>query len=40
MGYQLESSEVVTKAVSVPTIVTGRITTMDLANHIVGVGDQ
>ena len=38
LGYQLKSSEVVTRAVSVPTIVTGRITTMDLANHIVGSG--
>jgi hypothetical protein len=38
LGYQLESSAVVTRAVSVPTIVTGRITTMDLANHIVGSG--
>jgi 2,4-dienoyl-CoA reductase-like NADH-dependent reductase (Old Yellow Enzyme family) len=38
MGYQLPYSSVVTKAVSVPTIVTGRIMTMDLANHIVGSG--
>ena len=35
-------SEVVTQAVSVPTIVTGRIMTMDLANHIVesGISDM
>ena len=41
LGYQLDSSVVVTKAVSVPTIVTGRIMTMDMANHIVesGVSD-
>jgi NADPH-dependent 2,4-dienoyl-CoA reductase/sulfur reductase-like enzyme len=38
LGYQLDSSAVVTRAVSVPTIVTGRITTMDLANHVVGSG--
>ena len=37
-GYQLEDSAVVTAAVSVPTIVTGRIMTMDLANHVVGSG--
>ncbi|HEX4257582.1 MAG TPA: FAD-dependent oxidoreductase, partial [Streptosporangiaceae bacterium] len=42
MGYQLSYSEVVTRAVSVPTIVTGRIMTMDLANHIVesGISDM
>ena len=41
MGYQLDSSAVVTREVSVPTIVTGRIMTMDMANHIVesGVSD-
>jgi 2,4-dienoyl-CoA reductase-like NADH-dependent reductase (Old Yellow Enzyme family) len=38
MGYQLDYSAVVTRAVSVPTIVTGRIMTMDMANHVVGSG--
>jgi 2,4-dienoyl-CoA reductase-like NADH-dependent reductase (Old Yellow Enzyme family) len=38
MGYQLDYSAVVTGAVSVPTIVTGRIMTMDMANHVVGSG--
>lgn len=38
LGYQLEDSAVVTRAVSVPTIVTGRIMSMDLANQIVGSG--
>jgi 2,4-dienoyl-CoA reductase-like NADH-dependent reductase (Old Yellow Enzyme family)/NADPH-dependent 2,4-dienoyl-CoA reductase/sulfur reductase-like enzyme len=42
MAYQLGYSEVVTRAVSVPTIVTGRIMTMDVANHIVesGISDM
>jgi 2,4-dienoyl-CoA reductase-like NADH-dependent reductase (Old Yellow Enzyme family) len=42
MAYQLDYSAVVTRAVSVPTIVTGRIMTMDVANHIVesGVSDM
>ena len=39
MGYQLDQSRIVTKAVSVPTIVTGRIMTMDEANRIVESGD-
>ena len=38
MGYQLDTNQIVTKAVSVPTIVTGRIMTMDEANRIVGSG--
>ncbi|TNC20590.1 oxidoreductase [Amycolatopsis alkalitolerans] len=38
MAYQLDYSSVVTRAVSVPTIVTGRIMTMDVANHIVESG--
>jgi 2,4-dienoyl-CoA reductase-like NADH-dependent reductase (Old Yellow Enzyme family) len=38
MAYQLGYSEVVTRAVTVPTIVTGRIMTMDVANHIVESG--
>ncbi|MGH3493064.1 MAG: FAD-dependent oxidoreductase [Sciscionella sp.] len=42
MAYQLEQSRIVTAAVSVPTMVTGRIMTMDVANHIVesGVSDM
>jgi len=42
LGYQLEYSSVVTRAVSVPTIVTGRIMTMDMANHVVesGISDM
>ncbi|WP_067674540.1 oxidoreductase [Nocardia miyunensis] len=42
MGYQLDQSRVVTEAVSVPTIVTGRIMTMDEANRIVesGIADM
>lgn len=38
MGYQLDQSQIVTKAVQIPTIVTGRIMSMDMANHIVGEG--
>lgn len=38
MAHQLDDSEVVTRAVSIPTIVTGRIMTMDVANHIVESG--
>jgi 2,4-dienoyl-CoA reductase-like NADH-dependent reductase (Old Yellow Enzyme family)/thioredoxin reductase len=35
LGYELPLSEVVTSAVSVPTIVAGRIMTLDHAEHIV-----
>ncbi len=35
MAYQFDFSSVVTKAVSVPTMVAGRIMTMDVAEHIV-----
>ena len=38
LGYELASSEVVTKAVTVPTIVTGRIMTLDHAAHLVETG--
>ncbi len=38
LGYELESSEQVTRSVRVPTIVTGRIMTLDHASHIVGTG--
>ena len=38
LGYQLEQSQIVTKAVEVPTIVTGRIMSMDMANYVVGEG--
>ena len=41
LGYEVPTSEVVTKAVDVPTIVTGRITTVDHAEHLIqsGVAD-
>lgn len=38
LGYELPTSEVVTAAVSVPTIVAGRIMTLDHAEHIVASG--
>ena len=38
LGYELESSEQVTRSVRVPTIVTGRIMTLDHASHIVESG--
>ncbi|HET6875363.1 MAG TPA: FAD-dependent oxidoreductase [Acidimicrobiales bacterium] len=37
-GYELETSTQVTKVVDVPTIVTGRIMTLDHANHLVESG--
>ncbi len=42
LGYEIASSEQVTKIVSVPTIVTGRILTLDHASHLVqsGVADM
>jgi NADPH-dependent 2,4-dienoyl-CoA reductase/sulfur reductase-like enzyme len=41
-GYQLEQTAVITRAVSVPTIVTGRVMTIDMADHIVesGIADM
>ncbi len=38
LGYELDTSRLVTKAVEVPTIVTGRIMTLDHADHIIGSG--
>ncbi|MCY4271266.1 MAG: FAD-dependent oxidoreductase [bacterium] len=38
LGYEVPTSEVVTKAVEVPTIVTGRITTLDHAEHLIKSG--
>ena len=38
LGYEIESSEQVTREVSVPTIVTGRIMTLDHASHLVETG--
>lgn len=38
LGYQLEPSSVVTSAVSIPTMVTGRIMSLDLVEHIVESG--
>ena len=38
LGYEIESSEQVTRAVAVPTIVTGRIMTLDHASHLVETG--
>ena len=42
LGYEIPTSEQVTKVVSVPTIVTGRIMTLDHASHLVesGVADM
>ena len=42
LGYEIETSEQVTRAVDVPTIVTGRIMTLDHASHLVesGVADM
>jgi 2,4-dienoyl-CoA reductase-like NADH-dependent reductase (Old Yellow Enzyme family)/thioredoxin reductase len=42
LGYELESSGAVTRVTHVPTMVTGRIMTLDHANHIVesGVADM
>lgn len=38
LGYEIPISEQVTKAVEVPTIVTGRIMTLDHADHLVASG--
>ena len=38
LGYELENNSIVTAAVSIPTMVTGRIMTLDHANHIVESG--
>ena len=38
LGYEISTSEQVTKVVSVPTIVTGRIMTLDHADHLVATG--
>jgi 2,4-dienoyl-CoA reductase-like NADH-dependent reductase (Old Yellow Enzyme family)/thioredoxin reductase len=38
LGYEIASSEQVTRAVDVPTIVTGRIMTLDHASHLVATG--
>ena len=38
LGYELESSERVTRSVRVPTIVTGRIMTLDHASRLVETG--
>lgn len=38
LGYELDNNEKITKVVDVPTIVTGRIMTLDHADHIVGSG--
>ena len=42
LGYEIPTSEQVTKAVAVPTIVRGRIMTLDHASHLVesGVADM
>jgi 2,4-dienoyl-CoA reductase-like NADH-dependent reductase (Old Yellow Enzyme family) len=41
-GYELPTTSIVTQAVSKPTIVTGRITSLELASQIVadGIGDM
>jgi len=38
LGYELDNNQLVTKVVEVPTIVTGRIMTLDHADHIIGSG--
>jgi 2,4-dienoyl-CoA reductase-like NADH-dependent reductase (Old Yellow Enzyme family)/thioredoxin reductase len=38
LGYELDNNAKVTKVVDVPTIVTGRIMTLDHADHIIGSG--
>ena len=38
LGYEISTSEQVTKIVGVPTIVTGRIMTLDHASHLVETG--
>ncbi len=38
LGYEVPTSEVVTRAVQVPTIVTGRIMTLDHAEHLIKTG--
>ena len=38
LGYEMPTSEVVTRALDIPTMVTGRIMTLDHANHIVESG--
>jgi 2,4-dienoyl-CoA reductase-like NADH-dependent reductase (Old Yellow Enzyme family) len=38
LGYEVSTSEQVTKAVEVPTIVTGRIMTLDHASHLLASG--
>ena len=42
LGYEVPTSEVMTRALDVPTIVSGRIMTLDLASHLVesGVADM
>jgi 2,4-dienoyl-CoA reductase-like NADH-dependent reductase (Old Yellow Enzyme family) len=42
LGYELDTNAIVTAAVTIPTMVTGRIMTLDHANHIVesGVADM
>jgi 2,4-dienoyl-CoA reductase-like NADH-dependent reductase (Old Yellow Enzyme family)/NADPH-dependent 2,4-dienoyl-CoA reductase/sulfur reductase-like enzyme len=38
LGYEIETSALVTRTVDVPTIVTGRIMTLDHAAHLVDTG--
>lgn len=38
LGYEVDNNEKVTRMVGVPTIVTGRIMTLDHADHILGSG--
>lgn len=38
LGYEVVDASIVTRALSVPTIVTGRIMTLDLADHVVSSG--
>ncbi len=38
LGYEIPTSEMVTRTVEVPTMVTGRIMTLDHAEHLIGSG--
>jgi 2,4-dienoyl-CoA reductase-like NADH-dependent reductase (Old Yellow Enzyme family) len=38
LGYQMDYSSIVTKAVSVPTMVTGRFMSLDTAEHVIESG--
>ncbi|CAN5344671.1 FAD-dependent oxidoreductase [soil metagenome] len=39
LGYEMPASGLISREVSVPTIVTGRIMTLDIADHIISSGN-